>query len=118
MGSLLPLRRPGAPATSDVPRTLLEAIDELTAAIALLIAALGGSEAPAAPATVGPPNEAEIVAEATDLWDTPWESLSVCELRALLRDLPIDRSTLPAPIELLRRNELIEALNQLQSLEW
>ena len=42
----------------------------------------------------------------------------MCELRALLRDLPIDRSTLPAPIELLRRNELIEALNQLQSLEW
>jgi hypothetical protein len=118
MGSLLPLRRPGAPASSDVPRTLLEAIDELTAAIALLIAALGGVEPPGTPATFGPLNEAEIVAEATDLWDTPWQSLSVCKLRALLRDLPIDRSTLPAPIELLRRNELIEALNQLQALEW
>jgi hypothetical protein len=118
MGSLLPLRRPGAPAPSEAPRTLLEAIDELTAAIALLIAALCGADPQGGSATVGPPNEAEIVAEATDLWDTPWESLSVCELRALLRDLPIDRSTLPAPIELLRRNELIEALNQLQSLEW
>jgi hypothetical protein len=37
MGSLLPLRRSGAPAPSEAPRTLLEAIDELTAAIALLI---------------------------------------------------------------------------------
>jgi hypothetical protein len=118
MGSLLPLRRSGAPAPREAPRTLLEAIDELTAAIALLVDALGGASFPSTPAPLGSADEARIVEEATDLWDTPWESLSVCELRALLRDLPIDRSTLPAPIELLRRNELIEALNQLQSLEW
>lgn len=39
------------------------------------------------------------------------------ELRALIRDLPIDRTSLPAPIELMRRQELIEALTQVQSLE-
>ena len=48
--------------------------------------------------------------------NTLWEELSVVELRSLLRSYPIDRSSLPAPIELLRRNELIEALNQIQTL--
>jgi hypothetical protein len=47
---------------------------------------------------------------------SPWDALSVVELRALLRSYPIDRSSLPAPIELLRRGELMEALSQLQSL--
>lgn len=45
-----------------------------------------------------------------------WEELSVVELRALLRSYPIDRTSLPAPIELLRRAELIEALNQIQAI--
>lgn len=45
-----------------------------------------------------------------------WDELSVVELRALLRSYPIDRSSLPAPIELLRRQELVEALNQIQAL--
>ena len=45
-----------------------------------------------------------------------WDELSVVELRALLRSYPIDRSSLPAPIELLRRRELIEALNQIQCI--
>ena len=45
-----------------------------------------------------------------------WEELSVVELRALLRSYPIDRSSLPAPIELLRRHELIEALHQIQCI--
>jgi hypothetical protein len=31
--------------------------------------------------------------------DTPWDRLSVPELRALLREYPIDRTSLPAPIE-------------------
>ena len=48
--------------------------------------------------------------------DTPWEQLSVLELRALLRDYPIDRTSLPAPIENLRRAELVEALRQLGAL--
>ena len=44
-----------------------------------------------------------------------WDELSVVELRSLLRSYPIDRTSLPAPIELLRRSELIEALNQIQA---
>jgi hypothetical protein len=48
--------------------------------------------------------------------DTPWDRLSVVELRALLRDYPIDRTSLPAPIENLRRAELIEALRQIGAL--
>ncbi len=48
--------------------------------------------------------------------DTPWDGLSVVELRALLRDYPIDRTSLPAPIENLRRAELIEALRQIGAL--
>lgn len=58
------------------------------------------------------------VGSASELWNTPWQELSVRELRSLLRDLPIDRSSLPAPIENLRRDELLEALDQLQAMEW
>ena len=50
----------------------------------------------------------------TDSWDWPWDQMSVVELRALLRCYPIDRTVLPAPIELLRRDELLEALHELQ----
>lgn len=50
----------------------------------------------------------------TDSWDWPWNQMSVVELRGLLRCYPIDRSALPAPIELLRRDELLAALHQLQ----
>jgi hypothetical protein len=49
--------------------------------------------------------------------DPTWDELSVVELRALLRSYPIDRTSLPAPIELLRRGELLEALSQLQALD-
>jgi hypothetical protein len=52
--------------------------------------------------------------EATDSWDWPWDQMSVVELRALLRCYPIDRTALPAPIELLRRDELLAALHELQ----
>ena len=45
-----------------------------------------------------------------------WDELSVVELRSLLRSYPIDRTSLPAAIERLRRNELIEALNQIQAM--
>ncbi len=50
--------------------------------------------------------------------DAPWLDLSVVELRALLRDLPIDRNALPAPIEYLRRHELLEALQRLPATCW
>ena len=46
-----------------------------------------------------------------------WDELSVHQLRNVLRDFPIDRSSLPAPIEYLRRSEVIEALNQIQAME-
>lgn len=45
-----------------------------------------------------------------------WDELSVVELRSRLRSYPIDRTSLPAAIERLRRSELIEALNQIQAL--
>jgi len=73
---------------------------------------------PSLAAALTPEQEAEIVADATELWDTPWEALSVVELRALLRDLPIDRSALPAPIEYLRRHELLDALLHLPATTW
>ena len=50
----------------------------------------------------------------TDSWDCPWDQMSVVELRALLRCYPIDRTALPATIELLRRDELLAALHELQ----
>ena len=50
----------------------------------------------------------------TDSWDWPWDQMSVVELRALLRCYPIDRTALPVPIELLRRDELLAALHELQ----
>jgi hypothetical protein len=78
--------------------------------------AQGPSPSPAGALT--PEQEAQIVADATELWDTPWEALSVVELRALLRDLPIDRSALPAPIEYLRRHELLDALLTLPATTW
>ncbi len=52
-------------------------------------------------------------AQLLDLLDSPWFDLSVVQLRRLLRDLPIDRSSLPAPIEYLRRHELLSALQTL-----
>ena len=52
--------------------------------------------------------------DSADSWDWPWDQMSVVELRALLRCYPIDRTALPAPIELLRRDELLAALHELQ----
>jgi hypothetical protein len=49
-----------------------------------------------------------------DSWDWPWDQMTVVELRALLRCYPIDRTAMPAPIELLRRDELLAALHELQ----
>jgi len=48
---------------------------------------------------------------------TIWDELSVHQLRNVLRDFPIDRSSLPAPIEYLRRSEVIEALNQIRAMD-
>jgi hypothetical protein len=73
---------------------------------------------PAAPAAARPRSRGRHLRLVTPAGtgDTPWDRLSVVELRALLRDYPIDRSSLPAPIENLRRAELVEALRQIGAL--
>ena len=48
--------------------------------------------------------------------DSPWDRLAVPELRTLLREYPIDRISLPAPIENLRRAELVEEQRQIGAM--
>ena len=100
-------------------------MEELTDTLRVLTTALVG-EAPVpepeplapSPGGLTPEQEEAIAADALELLDTPWEHLSVVELRALLRALPIDRTALPAPIEFLRRHELVEALLHLPAVGW
>lgn len=82
---------------------LTQAVVALTQAVVDLRRCCGGGEA-AGGAGCGSGDEER------------WGQLSVVELRMLLRTLPIDRRSLPAPIEVLRRQELLEALRQLQTL--
>ena len=121
------------------PLPLLEAIEDLSQALNALQSSLGSAgtsqivghawpqrqpqqaiampwldDAKAAP-TPEPSDELE-TDWADDPWTCPWDELSVVELRSLLRCYPIDRRRLPAPIELLRRSELIEALSELQEV--
>jgi hypothetical protein len=94
--------------------SLVAAIDRLAKAVTLLTERLGPSQ-PTPPPLGGRGRHLRVVPHASP-GDTPWDRLSVVELRALLRDYPIDRSSLPAPIENLRRTELIEALRQIGAL--
>ena len=105
-------------AARDLQSALLQAVTGLSQLVSQLAAQLGNGR-PAigdaepwmeqlAPATAKP----RYTSSSSPLWD----ELSVVELRSLLRSYPIDRTSLPAPIELLRRSELIEALNQIQAL--
>lgn len=126
------------------PLSLQEAIEGLSQALSDLKVSLGSSQetaqasqssghirpqqSPQSPAIAMPwlhdstsapspqPDAAQEADWADDLWSCPWDELSVRELRMLLRCYPIDRQSLPAPIELLRRSELIEALSQLQEI--
>ena len=93
--------------------SLVAAIDGLRQAVALLAERLGPSEP--TPPHGGRGRHLRLVEPAGE-GDTPWDQLSVVELRALLRDYPIDRTSLPAPIENLRRAELVEALRQIGAL--
>ncbi len=93
--------------------SLVEAIDGLAAAVSLLAERLGPTEPP--PRPWGRGRHLRVVRPAGEA-ESPWDALSVVELRALLRDYPIDRTSLPAPIENLRRAELVEALRQVQAL--
>ncbi len=97
--------------------SLVAAIDGLTQAVALLAERLGPYQPPSPPTPPhgGRGRHLRVVTPSGE-GDTPWDQLSVVELRALLRDYPIDRTSLPAPIENLRRAELVEALRQLGAL--
>ena len=86
---------------------LSAAVLALAASLDRLAAAIGGS---ASPATTPVPPAAEAP-------QASWQALPVRRLRALLRRYPIDRSSLPAPIETMRRAELLEALRQVQGLQ-
>ena len=105
-------------AASELQSALLQAVTGLSQLVSQLAAQVGSGR-PAigdaepwmeqlAPATSKP----RCASSSSPLWD----ELSVVELRSLLRSYPIDRTSLPAPIELLRRSELIEALNQIQAM--
>ena len=102
----------------DLQSALLQAVTGLSQLVSQLAAQMGRVSSAAgnaepwmeqlAPATANP----RCASPSSPLWD----ELSVVELRSLLRSYPIDRTSLPAPIELLRRSELIEALNQIQAM--
>jgi hypothetical protein len=125
----------GRPYPGCSQRSLVTVMEELTAAVQTLTAALVGEDPqgltwgpegsgamphqePLAPACLTPEEEAQLIAELTDPWEAPWYDLSVVELRSLLRDLPIDRSALPRPIEVMRRHELLDALQTLPAASW
>ena len=104
-------RRQGLPRAAS--RSLGQSLDHLAAAIEQLAGALSGW----APQSLehGPEPE-EPVSDGLSPWERPLADLSVQELRCLLRSYPLERSSLPAPIELMRRAELVEALQQVQGL--
>jgi len=105
-------------AASELQSALLQAVTGLSQLVSQLAAQMGSGRSAIGdaepwmeqltPATSKP----RCASSSSPLWD----ELSVVELRSLLRSYPIDRTSLPAPIELLRRSELIEALNQIQAL--
>jgi hypothetical protein len=49
--------------------------------------------------------------------DSPWDRLSIQERWGLLRECPIDRTSLPVPIENQHRFELVEALRQIGAMK-
>ena len=106
---------------AELQTALLQAITGLTQLVSQLSQQFPITQ-PSAPAAE-PWMEERVteVAQSSDLACTPnlnnlWDELTVDQLRNVLRDFPIDRSSLPAPIEYLRRSEVIEALNQSQAM--
>lgn len=95
--------------------TLLEAIDGLSAAVSLLAERLAPPDPPSPLPGTG--RHLRVVPPPRPAAAPPWEQLPVRALRAQLREAPIDRTSLPAPIENLRRAELLEALRQVQALQ-
>jgi hypothetical protein len=105
-------------AATQLQSALLQAITGLTQLVTQLAA-----QFPAAPsaADAEPWMEERAVVPATHRCSNDLspilDELSVEQLRSMLRNYPIDRRSLPAPIERLRRSELIEALNQIQAMD-
>jgi len=101
----------------DVQLALLQAITGLTQLVSQLAAQL--------PANANGPGEEPWMEERADD-PAPHrcsndlapilDELSVEQLRSMLRNYPIDRRSLPASIERLRRSELLEAFNQIQTM--
>jgi hypothetical protein len=103
--------------SAELQTALLQAITGLTQLVSHLAAQFPTkSAAAAAEPWMEEPTTAKSSPRCTTNLTSFWDELSVVELRSLLRSYPIDRSSLPAPIELLRRNELIQALNQIQAM--
>jgi hypothetical protein len=105
-------------AATELQSALLQAITGLTQLVSQLATQFPTASAPAQAAEPWmeerkvPAASSQCTANLSPLWD----ELSVEGLRSLLRRFPIDRRSLPAPIEHLRRSELIEALNQIQAM--
>ncbi len=99
--------------------SLLEAIDGLREAVALLAERLAPHQPPPPPPSPlpGTGRHLRAVPAPWPAGESPWEQLPVRALRAQLREAPIDRRSLPAPIENLRRTELLEALRQVEALQ-
>ena len=106
-------------AASELQSALLQAVTGLSQLVSQLAAQMGsgrtaiGDAEPWKEQLTPVTSKPRCASSSSPLWD----ELSVVELRSLLRSYPIDRTSLPAPIELLRRSELIEALNQIQALK-
>jgi hypothetical protein len=104
--------------SAELQTALLQAITGLTQLVSQL-----ATQFPAAPATADaePWMDERAVVPATHRCSNDLspilDELSVGQLRSMLRNYAIDRSSLPAPIERLRRSELVEALNQIQAMD-
>jgi hypothetical protein len=94
--------------------SLVEAIDGLSAAVIFLAERLGPPPPPSPARGTG--RHLRVVPPPRPAAETPWEELPVRALRAQLRGAPIGRRSLPAPIENMRRAELVEALRQVEAL--
>ena len=101
---------------SELQSALLQAVTGLSQLVSQLAAQLGSGRPAIGDAEPWMEQLAPVSAKQRCTSSSLWDELSVVELRSLLRSYPIDRTSLPAPIELLRRSELIEALNQIQAM--
>jgi hypothetical protein len=97
--------------------SLVEAIDGLRETVALLAERLAPHQPPPPSPLPGTGRHLRVVPPPRPAAEPPWEQLPVRALRAQLREAPIDRRSLPAPIENLRRAELLEALRQVEALQ-